>query len=198
MTNIAFLASHNGSSAQAITDACLEGDIIASPSLLITNNPDANALTWAENKGLKTARLNGKTHPDPTELDEAIARKLKDNKIKLLILSGYMKLIGPKTIDAVDGKILNIHPALLPKYGGQGMYGRHVHEAVKQAGDAETGITIHLVNEEYDQGKILAQKNIPLSPDDTVDDIENKVRSAEPEFYVDTVRKILKGEIDFT
>ena len=106
-----------------------------------------------------------------------------------------MKLIGPRTMNAVDGKIINIHPALLPKYGGQGMYGRHVHQAVKDNGDTETGATIHLVNEEYDEGQILAQKTVAVSPDDTVDDIENKVKEIEPMLYIDTVRKILKGDI---
>lgn len=194
--NIGFLASYNGSSAHAITDACLNADLQASPILMISNNKNAKALEWAENKGLKTACLNDTTHPDPAELDAAIAQKLLDNKINILILSGYMKLLGPRTMDAVDGKVLNIHPALLPKYGGKGMYGRHVHQAVKDNGDNKTGMTIHLVNDEYDKGKIIAQKEILLRPEDSVEDIENKVRNAEPEFYIDTVRKILKGEIE--
>lgn len=193
--NLAFMASYNGSSAHAITDACLNGDIIGAPSLLITNNPEAKALEWAENKGLKTVCLNSKTHPDPDELDEAIAQKLRDQKITLLILSGYMKLIGPRTMAAVDGRILNIHPALLPKYGGKGMYGRHVHQAVKDNGDSETGATVHQVNEEYDEGQIIAQKTIIVEPGDTVDVIEEKVKAIEPELYIDTVRKILKGDI---
>ncbi|HPF78221.1 MAG TPA: phosphoribosylglycinamide formyltransferase [Alphaproteobacteria bacterium] len=196
--NIAFLASYNGSSAQAITDACLSGDLIAAPSLLITNNAHAKALEWAENKGLKTACLNSTTHPDPSDLDQAIAQKLRDHKIGMVVLSGYMKLIGPRTMDAVDGKILNIHPALLPKYGGKGMYGHHVHQAVKDNGDSETGATIHLVSEEYDEGKIIAQKKVKVLPDDSVDMIEEKVKAIEPEFYIDTIRKILKGDISFS
>lgn len=193
--NIAFFASYNGSAAHAITDACLNGDIIAAPSLLITNNANAKALEWAENKGLKTACLNSTTHPDPADLDEAIAQKLRDNKINLVVLSGYMKLIGPRTMDAVDGKILNIHPALLPKYGGKGMYGHHVHQAVKDNSDTETGATIHLVNEEYDEGKIIAKKKISVEPSDTADTIEEKVKAIEPDFYIETLRKITKGDI---
>lgn len=194
--NIAFMASYNGSSAKAITDACLEGEIIAAPTLMICNNNDANALVWAEERGLKTFIANKTTHPDMAERDEAIAQKLRENKIQLLVLSGYMTLVGPETLEAVKGRALNIHPALLPKYGGQGMYGRHVHEAVKAAGDEQTGITIHRVNGEYDEGSIVVQKVIPLSPDDSVDDIENKVRAAEPELYIETVRKVLKGDIN--
>lgn len=194
--NIAFLASYNGSSAHAITDACLSNDLVAAPTLLITNNPNAKALEWAENKGLKTCIINSKTHKNPEELDEAIAQKLKDNRINLVVCSGYMKLIGPETIDAVKSKILNIHPALLPKYGGQGMYGRHVHQAVKDNGDKETGATIHLVNDEYDKGHIIAQKTVEVLPSDGVEDIENKVKEIEPEFYIETIRKIIKGDIE--
>lgn len=193
--NIAFFASYNGSSAHAITDACLSGDLIAAPSLMISNNANAKALEWAENKGLKAICLNSTTHPNPEELDEAIAQKLRDCKATLVILSGYMKLIGPRTMEVVNGNILNIHPALLPKYGGQGMYGRHVHQAVIDNNDSETGATIHLVNEEYDEGKIIAQKIVPVLLSDTIDTIEEKVKAIEPEFYIETICKILKGDI---
>lgn len=194
--NLAFLTSYNGSSAHAITDACFDGTLSASPTLLISNNESSKALKWAENKGLKTAMLNNKTHPDPADLDHKIADMMQDQRISMIILSGYMKLIGPRTMQAVNNRIINIHPALLPQYGGQGMYGRHVHEAVKNNNENETGITIHQVNAEYDEGKILAQKTIPLTPDDSVDDIEQKVRTAEPIFYIETLRKILKKEIE--
>lgn len=194
--NIAFLASYNGSSAKAITEACFAGDLRASPTLMISNNAESAALQWAENLGLKTICLNSKTHADAYDLDGAIAKKLQDEKIKLVICSGYMKLIGPRTIDAFQGRILNVHPALLPNHGGQGMYGRHIHEAVKAAGDNKTGITIHIVDGEYDKGAIVAQKEIPVLPTDTVETIENKVKASEPEFYIETVKKILAGDIE--
>ncbi|HPD82253.1 MAG: phosphoribosylglycinamide formyltransferase [Alphaproteobacteria bacterium] len=193
--NLAFLASYNGSSAQAITDACLNGDLIAAPILMISNNPASSALKWSENKGLKGFCLNNKTHPDSQELDLAIAQKLRDYKIDLVICSGYMKLVGPETIMVVEGKILNIHPALLPKYGGHGMYGRHVHQAVKDNRDSETGATIHLVNDEYDKGKIISQKKINVLETDNVDDIEKNVREIEPQFYIETLKKIINGDI---
>lgn len=193
--NIAFLASYNGSSAKVITEACFEGDLRASPTLMISNNPKSKALDWAADKGLKAICLNAQKHPDPAELDHLIAQKLKHEKIKLVICSGYMKLIGPETIAAFPNAILNVHPALLPSHGGRGMYGHHIHQAVKDAGDDKTGITIHLVNGEYDKGPIIAQKTIPLIPHDTVDDIENKVKLAEPDFYIETVKQILSGEI---
>lgn len=193
--NIAFLASYNGSSAKAITDACFEGELRASPTLMISNNAGSTALEWADDKGLKTACLNSKTHPNVEDLDTAIAQRLQDEKIKLVICSGYMKLIGPKTISSFPNAILNVHPALLPNHGGQGMYGRHIHEAVKANSDSKTGITIHIVNSEYDKGTIVAQKEISVLPTDSVDDIENKVKAAEPDFYIETVKKILSGDI---
>ncbi len=194
--NLAFFASYNGSSAHAITDACLEGALSASPTLLLTNNESANALEWSENKGLKTFCVNSKTYPNPAELDCKIADYLKANRISMVILSGYMRLIGPETLRAVNGCVLNIHPALLPKYGGQGMYGHHVHQAVKDNNETETGITIHQIDGEYDKGKILAQKIIPLSSDDSAEDIQKKVQSVEATFYIETLRKILKKEIE--
>lgn len=194
--NLAFLASYNGTSAHAITDACLNGELSASPTLLITNNDNAGALEWSENKGLKTTILNNITHPDPRELDQKMADMMRDQRIAIIILSGYMKLIGPETMRAVDRKIINIHPALLPQYGGKGMFGSRVHQAVKDNNETKTGITIHQVSAKYDEGKILAQKIIPLQPSMSAGDIEQKVRAAEPDFYIETLRKILKKEID--
>jgi len=194
--NIAFLASYNGSSAHAITDACLEGTLSASPTLLISNNQEANAFEWAKNKGLRTACINKKTHPDPSERDNAMAKLMIEHRISLIVLSGYMQLIGDETMRAVQARIINIHPSLLPKYGGKGMYGQHVHQAVKENNETETGITIHQVSEKYDEGKILAQKVIPLTTEESTEDIENKVRAVEPDFYIETLRKILRKEIE--
>ncbi len=189
---LAFLASHNGSAAKAIATACLNGKIAAIPHLLISNNEGANALVWARELQFKTAVINASNAQNP---DAVIADLLIDNGIDLVICSGYMRLIGPETIAAVHGGILNIHPALLPKYGGKGMYGSHVHKAVFDAKDAETGATIHLVDSEYDRGRILAQKKIPVLPSDSAGDIEDKVKALEPDFYIETLQKILSGDI---
>lgn len=189
---IAFLASHNGSAARAIAQACQSGLLAASPVLLISNNDGAAALQWAKELKLKTAVINGRNSSDP---DAAIAGFLEDNHIDLVVCSGYMKLIGTKTINAVHGAVLNIHPALLPKYGGQGMYGRHVHQAVFDNKDTETGATIHLVDGEYDHGRTIAQMRIPVLESDTVDMIEDKVKAAEPAFYIETLHHILSGAI---
>ncbi len=191
MKRLAFFASHNGSAARAITSACLSGEMDAKPVLLISNNEGSKALEWARDLGLKSAVINAGTSQDT---DETIAAMLQDNKIDLAVCSGYMKLIGPKTLGVVNA-ILNVHPALLPKHGGKGMYGRHVHQAVHDANDTETGITIHLIDGEYDHGKTVAQKILPIPDSASVDEIETMVRTAEPEFYKDTLKKILRGEI---
>lgn len=189
---IAFLASHNGSAARAIAEACLAGKINATPVLLISNNVGSKALNWANDIKMRSAVINSSNAHDP---DEAIAGLLEDFETDIVVCSGYMKLIGPKTIASVHGAILNTHPALLPKYGGKGMYGRHVHQAVFDAKDTETGITIHLVDGEYDHGRVIAQKRLPVENGESVESIEEKVKSAEPEFYIETLQKILSGEI---
>lgn len=192
---IAFLASHNGSAAKAIVQACERGTLSADPVLLISNNPDSGALSWATDMDVKNYCLNEKNLHGADNLDREIAAILGDHVIDLVVCSGYMKLIGPQTIASVRGRILNVHPALLPKHGGKGLYGRHVHDAVIAAGDKETGITIHLVNGEYDKGPVVAQLRLPVRPGDTAENVENRVKAAEPDFYIQTLRAILDGSV---
>lgn len=187
-TRLAFLASHNGSSARAITRACAQGIIPATPVLMISNNPASAALTWAAQENLACLVLNAKTRED---VDQAMAKAFKDHRIDLVCCSGYMKLIGPASLAAMAGHIWNVHPALLPAYGGKGMYGRHVHEAVHAARDSQTGITLHKVDGEYDHGDVIAQKIIPLDPGDSVEEIEQKTKAAEPDFYIETLAAYL-------
>lgn len=195
MMRIAFLASHNGSSARAITKACRDERLSADPVLMISNNPDSAALAWAREEGLDALCLNAKNCGDADGVDAAIAQALKKSGADMVVCSGYMKLVGPQAIAAMPGRILNVHPALLPKYGGQGMYGRRVHEAVVQNGESETGITIHLVDAVYDHGAVVAQKTVSVFPGDTAEDVENRVKDAEPEFYIETLQEILSGAI---
>ena len=192
MTKIAFLASHNGSAARAIANACINGVLPAQPVMLVSNNADSKALVWAKDLSLKTAVINAANSQDT---DTVTASLFEDHEIDIVICSGYMKMIGPRTISSVHGAILNVHPALLPLHGGKGMYGRHVHQAVFDNKEVETGITIHLVDGEYDHGRTIAQKRLPVISGESVEDIEEKVKAAEPEFYIDTLSKILSGEI---
>jgi len=128
-------------------------------------------------------------------LDQAILSALRQHQVNLVILAGYMKKLGEKTLSAYPGRVINIHPALLPKYGGEGMYGARVHAAVIQAGDPESGVTIHLVDREYDHGVILAQCRLPVLKNDTALTLAERVLEREHTFLVETIRKIIAGEI---
>lgn len=180
---------------QAIVDACRGGRIAADPRVVICNNRDSEALARAERLGIPGFHLNSKTHPDPDLLDEQIARTLQAHGVELVILAGYMRKIGRKTLACYPNRIMNIHPALLPKYGGHGMYGMHVHAAVISAGESETGVTIHLVNEAYDEGPIVAQCRLPVSSSDTAETLRARVLVREHEFFVETLAAISRGEI---
>ena len=186
---LAFLASHNGSAARGITTACLKYDLDYEPKLIVSNNESCSAFSWAQSYNLKKYCVNNRLTDNP---DARIAEICADQKIDLIICSGYMRLVGPETIGAVQGRILNIHPALLPKYGGQGMYGRYVHQVVKAAGDSTTGATVHWVDAVYDRGEIVSQKTIPVSADMSVEMIEEAVKNIEAELYIETLKKIHK------
>jgi len=192
---LGFLASKNGSNMQAIIDACADGRISASPSLLICNNATAFAATRAQASGLIVKILNSKTHPDPSDLDQAIEETLIAHQIDLVVLAGYMKRIGKQTLSAFSNRILNIHPSLLPKFGGQGMYGIRVHEAVIRSREAETGATVHLVNEDYDDGPILQQRSINVRSGETPKSLQDRTLELEHSLYPDTITKIAKGDI---
>lgn len=193
---LGFLASHGGSNMQAILDGCADGAIAATPALLICNNPGAAALERAAKAGMPSRVLNGKTHPEPSALDAAIRDALLEARADLVILAGYMKKIGPQLLQAYRNRILNIHPALLPKFGGQGMYGMNVHRAALAAGEAESGATVHLINEVYDQGPILAQARVPVLPDDTPESLQARVLQQEHRLYPETIARIARGGLE--
>ena len=192
---LGFLASHGGSNVQVIIDACGSGTLDAEPCVLVSNNSDAPVMARARAAGIATYHLSSRTHPDPSLLDDAILEALTRHGAALIVLAGYMKKIGPRTLARYRGLVLNIHPALLPKFGGQGMYGRRVHEEVLAAGDRMTGVTVHLADEEYDRGPILAQREVPVVRGDTVDSLAARVLEAEHALYVETLARIARGEI---
>lgn len=192
---LGFLASHGGSNMQAILDGCADGSIPATPALLICNNPGAGALDRAAKAGMPAKVLNQKTHPDFAALDAAIEAALREAGVELVVLAGYMKKIGPKVLSSFHNRILNIHPALLPKYGGQGMFGMNVHRAVVAAGETESGATVHLINEVYDDGPILQQRRVVIHPGDTPEEVQQRVLEQEHILYPDTIAKIARGEI---
>src|SRR5579872_2575114 len=190
---LGFLASRNGSGMRAIVRAIEAGDLEAEARLLVSNRADAPALTFGAEHGVPTAVIP--TLPDPDAADAALAAALHDAGVELVILSGYLRKLGPKTLNAYSGRVLNIHPALLPKFGGQGMYGRRVHEAVAAAGETITGACVHVVDAEYDQGPVVASIEVPLAEGDTAEDIERKVTAVEPALFVATLKRISDGEL---
>lgn len=193
--HIGIIASHGGSNLQAILDATKTGELHAIPSVVISNNGDSLVLARARKENIPNYHLSAKTHPEATALDEAILQALLVHQVDVVVLAGYMKKLGSKTLHHFAGRILNIHPALLPKYGGQGMYGRHVHEAVLATGERVTGVSIHLVSDEYDSGPIIAQCEVPVYAGDTVETLSERVLQCEHSFYVATLQKIIEGKI---
>ncbi len=195
MLNIGFMASYNGSGMVSVLEAIENNGLQINPTVLICNNKDANALKNAEKYGLPTYHLSQKTHENSDDLDEAICAVLEKHNVDLLLLSGYMKKLGSKTLSEFHYKILNIHPSLLPKFGGKGMYGDHVHAAVLENKEKETGATVHIVTEEYDQGPIINQQEISLTDHETVESIRTKVQQIEAHLYVDTLKGIISENI---
>ncbi len=194
--NIGFFASHNGSNMQAVIDACKDGSLDANPSIVISNNGNAGAVKRAKKENIPYYIFNTTTYFSSVDLDNAMLNTLLQHEVELIILAGYMKKIGEKILRHYKGRIINIHPSLLPKYGGKGMYGTHVHEAVLKAGEKETGITIHIVDEEYDTGPIIAQTPISVTDDDTVDSLSKRVLEREHRFLVETIVKVVSEEIN--
>lgn len=196
--NIGFLASHNGSNMQAIIDAAKSGTLKATCAVVISNNGGSGALTRARQEGIPSYHLSSKTHPQAEELDEAILNAMLEHKVDIVVLAGYMKKLGPKTLARYGGSVLNIHPALLPKHGGQGMYGIHVHEAVLAAGDTMTGVSIHIVDEEYDTGPVIAQATVPVMDGDTPETLQARVLKTEHRLFPETLQKIASGQIQLS
>jgi phosphoribosylglycinamide formyltransferase 1 len=181
---ISVFASGSGTNAQAIINYFAENKTIKVDSLW-SNNPNAYALKRAADMGIETFIFNRKQF---YETDEVVL-KLKERKIDLIVLAGFLWLVPENLI--AEFPIVNIHPALLPKYGGKGMYGMKVHQAVIENKDAETGISIHLVNNYYDEGELIFQATCPVLPDDTPDLVANKVHELEYKYFPSVIEQYI-------
>ncbi len=188
---LSILASRGGSNMQAIIDRIGEGRLDARVVLVISNNPGSGAVERARKAGLPCQVLNSKTYPDPDLRDVAMLNALVDAGTELMCLAGYMKRIGPRTLAAFKGRMINIHPSLLPHYGGAGMYGIRPHEAVLAAGETETGVTVHVVTERYDEGPILGQRRVRVEPGDSPQSLQKRVLAVEHQLYSDTIAEII-------
>ena len=196
MTRLAVLASHEGSTLQALIDACAVQTLDAEVVLVVSNNSKAGALRRAAAANIDTRHISAKTHGSEDDANQAIANALAETKADWVLLLGYMKKMGEAILCQYSGRIINTHPALLPDFGGQGFFGRKVHEAVYAAGVSETGATLHIVGQEYDTGPIIAQIRVPVLSGDAVDAIEKRVKTAERNLLVDTLRQIETGGLD--
>jgi len=192
---LGFLVSHSGSSMRAIVAAIRTGDLDAQARLIVGNNADCPAMDFARAEGLACRHISATTEGGAGAADRAIADAMQAAGVELIVLSGYMRPIGPETLARYKGRILNIHPSLLPRHGGKGLYGRRVHETVLAAGDATSGATIHVVDDRYDTGPIVAQHEVALAPSDNASDIERKVVAIEPDLFVRTLKRIAQGEL---
>ena len=177
---------------QAVIDACKNKSIDAKVVLVISNNSTAYALQRAKNEGIDHYHVSEYVYKD--KLADKMIELLKRYEIDLVLLAGYMKKLPKEVLEKY--KVLNIHPALLPKYGGQGMYGERVHQAVLEAKDKESGCTVHAVDEFYDNGRVLNQIKVPVYEEDTVETLSQRILQKEHIIYVDTIKKIISKEIE--
>jgi len=192
------LASHGGTNVQSVVQACGEGRLSAEPALIISNNRDSAVLEFGRSRGIPCVWIGGAAYEDPVLRDQAICALLSNYDVDVVLLLGYMRKLGPATLGCFRNRILNIHPALLPKHGGKGKYGIHVHESVLASGDTETGVSVHLVDAEYDQGPVIAQCSVPVLNGDTPATLQARVLAREHEFMVETLKKIVAGSIRLT
>lgn len=186
MKNIAILVSGSGTNCENIIRYFQDSNQV-SVSLVISSRADAYALVRANKLGVPTQVMSKSEFSD----ESLLMPLLRQYQVDFIVLAGFLLMVPDFLLSAYPQKIVNIHPSLLPKYGGKGMWGHHVHEAVKAAGDTETGITIHWVSEICDGGEIIAQYHTPLSPDDTPDDIAAKVHMLEQQYYPKVIEEII-------
>jgi phosphoribosylglycinamide formyltransferase-1 len=195
LKRLAVFASGRGSNFKAILDQINRGFIPATVGLCISNNPKAGVLEIAETNGIPVKIFTPKDYSDNHAFNEAILRALIEAEIDFIILAGYLKLIGQQIVDRYSNKIINIHPALLPSFGGKGMYGHHVHDAVYNRGVKLSGATVHLVNNEYDAGPIVVQKSVAIGDAKSGEEIAQRVLKIEHEIFPLAVKLLVEDRL---
>ena len=193
--NIAVFASHGGSDLQAIIDGCKNHAIDAKVAVVISNNSDSMALQRAIKENIPNYHLSSKQYDSEELLAKKILQVLDEYSVDMIFLAGYMRMLHTSILEKYNNRVFNIHPALLPKYGGKGMCGMNVHNAVVSAKEKETGVTIHRVNAEYDSGEIVAQTVVKVNEDDTPETLAARVLEREHEFLVEVISDIIAGKI---
>jgi phosphoribosylglycinamide formyltransferase-1 len=197
MLNVAVFGSGRGSNFKAVLDAIADGSIpLARISLVISNNATAGILDIARSGNIPALHISQKQFQTEETFVAALLETLRSHGTDLVVLAGYMKRLPPSVVHAYRNRIINIHPALLPKFGGHGMYGIHVHEAVLAAQETVSGATVHLVDEEYDRGPVLLQRTVPVLPDDTPGALAARVLVAEHQLLPDAIRLFSEERVD--
>ena len=187
---IAILVSGTGTNAINIIQY-FEKNSVADVALVISNKTDALAVEKAQNKGVKTIVFNNESF----KKNSIVLNYLKSESIDFIVLAGFLMKVPNDIIHAYPNKIVNLHPSLLPKYGGKGMYGNHVHRAVIEAQESESGISIHFVNEEYDEGAIIFQAKVRVEKKDSVEVLAQKIRQLEHRFFPKIVEQVISKSL---
>jgi len=200
LTKIAVLVSGGGTNLQALIDAWKSGGLGGGElSLVISSKPDVQALERAKKAGIKSVTIERKKYAAVEEFDAALCNALSEENIDLVVLAGFLSVLGTQVLKKYENKIINVHPALIPSFSGKGFYGLRVHEAALEKGVKITGATVHLVNEEVDGGKIILQKAVDVLPDDSPESLQQRVmREAEWVILPKAVEMFCKGEIKIT
>lgn len=187
-------ASGSGTNFRSILEHKREGKLASDIELLITNNSTCGAAEIAKAEGIEVTHISRKVFPDLSSKDysDLFISALNKKEIDLIVLAGYMKKLPDEVVKKFSNRIINIHPALLPKFGGKGMYGINVHNAVIESGDKETGVTVHYVNENYDEGEIIHQEKISVNDNDTAESLMERVKELEHRVYPEVIRNLEK------
>lgn len=191
---VAVFISGSGTGLQSLIDATKAGILDADIAWVVSSKRKAFGLQRAEREGIDTFVFKLKAYESSDSAADDLLSKLKERRIDYIALAGYLSLLPERIVREYRGRITNIHPALLPAYGGKGMYGQHVHQAVLESGDRETGATVHLVDERYDTGQILEQIRVPVEENDTPETLAARVLKEEHKLYPRVLNKLIKGE----
>ena len=195
MNNLVVFASGGGSNFRIILKNTQNNKIKdCKVSLLISNNSNSNAILYAKKQKIDTFIINQQIYPDEQQYIEALTNKISQHHPSLVVLAGYMKLIPKKIINRFKNKIINIHPGKLPEFGGKGYYGMNIHRAVIDSGTKSTAVTVHYVNEEYDEGRIITEKRIKVNNNDNPATLSKRVLAVEHKLYSETINNLLNHE----
>lgn len=197
MLRISVLVSGGGTNLQAVIDGVEGGEIPCSRIVrIIASNSRAYSLERAKKHGIPAAVIGKENYPDPEARTREILRELDSAQTDLVVLAGYMSILSPEIIRAYEGRIINIHPSLIPKYCGMGFYGKRVHEAVLAGGEKESGATVHYVDEGVDSGPIILQGRVPVLAEDTADTLAARVLETEHRILVQSIRYLAEKKME--